>query len=90
MQDECLHRYFYCKDGSGSHLQFFIPHSMKTDILYKVHNTIVLAILAERNPKKSCYNFFSGMACEMMLIFGFCDTTCVLRINSPIRCPAHH
>ena len=41
MQEGCLHRYFYHKDGSGSHLQFIVPRSMKHDILYQVHNTIV-------------------------------------------------
>ena len=41
MQDECLHQYFYRKDGSGSHLQFIVPQSMKLEISYQVHNTIV-------------------------------------------------
>ena len=40
-QEGCLHRYFYCKDGSWSHLQFIVTHSMKHDILYQAHKTIV-------------------------------------------------
>lgn len=34
LKDGCVHCHFYCKDATGSHLQFVVPRHLKDEILF--------------------------------------------------------
>ena len=76
MQEGCLHRYFYRKDGSGSHLQFIVPHSMKHDILYQVHNTIVSGHFGRKKTLEKLLQrfFWYGVRDDVYTWILQCDT----------------
>ena len=76
MQDECLHRYFYRKDGSGSHLQFIVPQSMKPEILYQVHNTIVSGHFGRKKTLEKLLQrfFWYGVRDDVHIWILRCDT----------------
>ena len=76
MQDECLHRYFNRKDGSGSHLQFIVPQSMKPEILYQVHNTIVSGHFGRKKTLEKLLQrfFWYGVRDDVHIWILRCDT----------------
>ena len=51
--DGCLHRHFYCKDGTGSYLQLVVPKTLGDEILHQVHNSILSGHLGRKNPTKT-------------------------------------
>ena len=48
MNDGCAYRHFYRKDGTGSHLQFLVPRTLKDEILYQMHNTVISGHLGRK------------------------------------------
>ncbi|MEW8191404.1 MAG: reverse transcriptase domain-containing protein [Candidatus Thiodiazotropha endolucinida] len=59
MHEGCLYWQFYRRDGTGSHLQFLVPKSLKDDILYQVRNTIVSGHLGRKKTlEKLLQRFF--------------------------------
>ena len=41
LQNGCLYREFYRQDGTGSHLQFLVPKSIRSEILAQMHNSVI-------------------------------------------------
>ena len=58
LKDGCVHRHFYRKDATGSHLQFVVPRHLKDKILYQVHNTIISGHLGRKKTEKLLQRFF--------------------------------
>ena len=58
MHEGCLYRQFYRRDGTGSHLQFLVPKSLKDDILYQVHNTIASGHLGRKRTLETLLQRF--------------------------------
>ncbi len=48
MHHGCLHRYFHRQDNTGSYLQFIVPTSLKGNILYQMHNSILSGHLGRK------------------------------------------
>ena len=41
MKKEVLFKKFQKKDGSGEHLQLLVPRSLKADVLYQMHDSVI-------------------------------------------------
>ena len=48
LQNGCLYRRFYRQDGTGSHLQFIVPKSIRPEILQQMHNSVISGHLGQK------------------------------------------
>jgi hypothetical protein len=48
LRDGILHKKFYRKNGTGEHVQFLVPHSLRKDVMYQMHNTLLAGHLGRK------------------------------------------
>ena len=48
LQNGCLYRELYREDGTGSHLQFIVPRSIRPEILQQMHNSLISGHLGQK------------------------------------------
>ena len=76
IRNGCLYRHFYRKDGSGSYIQFLVPRSLKKDILYQMHNSVLSGHLGRKKTlEKTLQRFYwFGIREDVKIWVKKCDT----------------
>ena len=51
-RDRMLFRKFHRQDGTGTHLQFLVPKSLKNEVMYQMHNTLLSGHLGKKKSRE--------------------------------------
>ena len=61
-----LQQCYETDNGSGAHLQFVVPHSLRNQVLKEAHGGALSGYLGQKSPWPACKNGFTGLESILM------------------------
>ena len=58
IHDGVLFRRYHKRDAAGDHIQFLVPRSLRKEIMYQMHNSLISGHLGKKKPREETLQHF--------------------------------